>query len=1523
MRWMHLSDIHYNPNKEINRSTKQTRNKLINYIKDNQIEVDELFITGDFRNALAPCNNEQQLVDETIGFINNIANSVGISHPSHIHIVPGNHDLNRCELIPTLDEIRENYDWNDGNFEPNEYKQLISRFGFYNHIYNDLHYDEEPISTDKLLLHSSKCYSDYALVYLNTAISCGNDNDRGSLVIGNSELYSQLESIKSRNANIPIIVLAHHSQELFKPKEKAVIQKLFLDYNVMIYLCGDAHEISCGKINNVLEYISGCMTYDKDVHITFACGELLKNDHDITSYVWDSYSMQWGIYDTFNQHYKKVSNKKQILPESSVSLFLNDDWFEEQNKSQISNLGPRYSPKVNVETNFTQIFDFIAKNNFFKNDFIKKSDVTIQNLRKIENDEIKALTQQLIDEIKNLNLSADITTDFDKIASLIERAKKSIFDKILDVEKQNHPNSETIADLRKNLEIMDKITENYMEYLNSNEIKLANTPICILSGDGGIGKSHLIADTVEKRNVFHEKSVLLLGQHFNNIEHPFEQIIKLLNLDCSVDEMLIQFNEIGKQQSTRLIIFIDAINEGGGTTVWKSYLQGMILKINKYSYIGLVLSVRSHYIVSLYRDNKISELSVEVIHKGFALNGFEAAKKYFQHYDIKYNDVPLSNKDFYNPLFLKLFCETYKNQSVKSQDITLSKVYLNYIKEINRQIAEKCKYGEYMNAVKDVLELIARERYSKNNFSNIISIDTIVQIINGIEQKYKIHYSLLDEMLSLGILTKDINIYDDEERIFITFEKLEDYLYSEFLVSSIIKKGFVTFEVENKNISHRIDLMEFFSVLLAEKTDYEIFQVFTEDSSEIRNAFIGGLKWRQADSITKKTIEFINNTIVKYSYSFKSFVETLILLSTKKNHPLNAQLTANYIMSHSMPSRDALFIEIFDNAFQGDNSIIDSLLDWCLNKNNTVDHETIKLAAKMISLFFISPNNTLRDKSTKALISLLNGKTGILLETLEYYKDANDPYIMERVYAVAFGCVVREKDKAEIKSLALAIYENVFNKEDVYPNVLVRDYAKNVVDYAVSVLGHLDIDMIKIIPPYKSQFPTIPTDEEIEEYNIDSNSDQFKEHYYSQNSILHSMSVEYTRDGQPGGYGDFGRYVFQRYFDSWKQLEPNDLMNIAVKKVFDMGYDKEKHGKYDRNLRNNYQFTNKNERIGKKYQWIALYELAAQVSDNYKLEQHLYNDNNQTTIETYCKGSFEPPIRNIDPTISHAFFVKDTDFTPIHDDLYDISNKEVEEWISDLSDLPNSYSMLHKKKEDNEFILLNGWYKWAEEKQLGFEKYEQPQKDMWININCYIVKKDQLNKYVDTLKGENFIGKRLNEPTQSSMLFNREYYWSSANQELNKHNNGCVEIDRISNHNSKFNSLDKVLIPTYIYYSENQGDIDLRRSWYKPCDKLFNELNLKYGYEDTALYNSDGKLICFDSQELLNEDIGFFISKDIFFKYLEDNNYTCFWTILAQKQIIGGRRIVRSNFQNIIKSGLIYFDDSKNIVEHLKVFKSQ
>lgn len=427
--------------------------------------------------------------------------------------------------------------------------------------------------------------------------------------------------------------------------------------------------------------------------------------------------------------------------------------------------------------------------------------------------------------------------------------------------------------------------------------------------------------------------------------------------------------------------------------------------------------------------------------------------------------------------------------------------------------------------------------------------------------------------------------------------------------------------------------------------------------------------------------------------------------------------------------------------------------------------------------------------------------------------------------------------------------------------------------------GYFDAE--KITPPYNSRFPEIPSDEEIKTYKLDYNSESFRDYHWSQLAILNSMKVEYSRSGQPGGYGDFGRYTFQSYFYAWKQLHPIDLKNIAIKRIFELGYDVEKHGKYDRNCTDRvglrFQLGRK-ERIGKKYQWIALYELAAQVCDNYQMT--VYDNDIGEPHQEYCKGSFEPDIRNIDPTV-----LVTPGFDNLHIDIaafsYDIPNNSYEEWLADFSNTPAFEQCVKLQSGAHQYLLLTGEYDWKEAKRLGFRSYDLPRKDMWHQIRGYVVKNEYAESLICALSGVDFMGRWMPEAQSNSAMYNKEYYWSDAHTFFNNPYYCGLEWVNIDSDHLNCVFPEKVLIPVKQYYSERKGELNSLNSeiasiyWHKPCEEMYTKLQLKYlKGSNSAFVDGAGELVCFESSELIGNDTGFYIRYDKLLEFLKSSSYT-------------------------------------------------
>ena len=110
------------------------------------------------------------------------------------------------------------------------------------------------------------------------------------------------------------------------------------------------------------------------------------------------------------------------------------------------------------------------------------------------------------------------------------------------------------------------------------------------------------------------------------------------------------------------------------------------------------------------------------------------------------------------------------------------------------------------------------------------------------------------------------------------------------------------------------------------------------------------------------------------------------------------------------------------------------------------------------------------------MVSMLSVHMSALMRILKKFKNCDDPYVMERLYCVAYGCAMMCEDMIRLKELATYTYDVVFRDEMPPPNIMLRDYAKGIIEYALYKRAGLEIDTKKITPPYNSEwisdFPT-------------------------------------------------------------------------------------------------------------------------------------------------------------------------------------------------------------------------------------------------------------------------------------------------------------------------------------------------------------------------------------------------------------------------------------------------------------------
>jgi pentatricopeptide repeat protein len=291
------------------RGSAQLREKMPIYLSRLGIRVDAMFVTGDFRFARDQQDTDE-VADTSVVFLRRIAKSVGVDNARNIHIVPGNHDLGRYESDDDkkrLSSIRDKYSPERGQFVPEDVDFLMRRFSFFRRVCSKLYPDGSVWADNFQPMHKYLCNDGYSILYMNTAVTSNDNDERGKLVIGNNDLFFVLESVKAENPGCPIVVLAHHPMECFSKQEREAVISLLHDYPVPLYLCGDSHEIWPQKINETMHITMGSLKVETSVPPTFAIGELRSDGYvTVNAHFWCSRMNDWGPYTQFNQRIEAI-----------------------------------------------------------------------------------------------------------------------------------------------------------------------------------------------------------------------------------------------------------------------------------------------------------------------------------------------------------------------------------------------------------------------------------------------------------------------------------------------------------------------------------------------------------------------------------------------------------------------------------------------------------------------------------------------------------------------------------------------------------------------------------------------------------------------------------------------------------------------------------------------------------------------------------------------------------------------------------------------------------------------------------------------------------------------------------------------------------------------------------------------------------------------------------------------------------------------------------------------------------------
>jgi hypothetical protein len=337
-------------------------------------------------------------------------------------------------------------------------------------------------------------------------------------------------------------------------------------------------------------------------------------------------------------------------------------------------------------------------------------------------------------------------------------------------------------------------------------------------------------------------------------------------------------------------------------------------------------------------------------------------------------------------------------------------------------------------------------------------------------------------------------------------------------------------------------LIEAFAVQVPERVGKELIELVpsTQEFHTVIDAFIDSIMWRQPHSFSMDAaVAYINAHAIRDSYHHERLLNALLTVAVNPEHPFNADFLHQNLIRLEMADRDSWW-SIFLHNHYGTHDSVDRLIDWAWSpeKKDHIDNEPIRLCGVALTWFLTTSNRFVRDRATKALVNLLTKRLQVLQAVMEQFRTVNDLYVLERLFAVAYGCVLRSNKDDEVASTAQAVYDWIFCDSRPPVHILLRDYARGIIEYALHRGFKLDVDVAKVGPPYQSDWPSIPTKEEIEAYEIkdrpwswDSGNPS-----WSQNRIYHSVMAD-----------DFARYIIgtNTNWPSWLSLRINEPLWLS------------------------------------------------------------------------------------------------------------------------------------------------------------------------------------------------------------------------------------------------------------------------------------------------------------------------------------------------------------------------------------------
>ncbi len=873
----------------------------------------------------------------------------------------------------------------------------------------------------------------------------------------------------------------------------------------------------------------------------------------------------------------------------------------------------------------------------------------------------------LINELKNISQNCNLAIQ-NELSQLYEQVRAL---------KDHSDSKNTLEHKIYRLRKFEDAIEAVFSLSDSLKINLLHQKKLLILGEWGTGKTHLLCDLSKKKLDEDKPVIFMLAHKMTDTNDPFSDYLHNKKLENSTKRFLQKLNKFARKKETRAFIVFDGVNEGDRRK-WSTFLKELSSQIDHYKHIALIVSCRTPFEQIMF-TKKFRNNFIVAYHHGFSEIEFDAQLEFFSYYDIPAPTVPVLSNEFSRPLFLKVVCESLQKLSErvkkkKWKEIidgqrSFNHILESFVKKVSESLTKKYKFPNnyYWEIIKDnkaksiagVMAENARNYIFPHELISILKERT--QFTNSKVKQF------IQEMLTIGILSEDI-IWKDRNPhpIYrLPYEKFSDHIIARHLLEKIdyscystIKRSFYSnmqlgsfFVVDKHGYQYTFPsiaealMLEFPERLRTTNFECpkELYFWLPQKNKGITpliDTFVDGLCWRTSSSFSKDT-----SIIVKFILEHVSgdrrhrLLDALTSIATRSNHCWNAERLYNFLLKMTMKDRDLLWNEYIRNV--SSSSTVYKIPLW-LDRNSQLDIKggENKNLIVLMSLFLGTTHKGIRDQYTKALVYLgCKDPNNLFSHTLRIF-EFNDPYVIERMLAASYGCILKLQSKFIQKSIfrdvavkfAKNLYTLFFENNSPYYTThhLIRGYVWSILD----ILSKGKPKLSKIIksdiflPPYTRPSKINPANR------------------------IHLSDVESVQPALGMDFKNYtlGRLVKNRCNYDFANNEYRKMLKRVLWRIKDLGYSPKDFESIDKSISRQYWNQSNElvrvERYGKKYSWIAYFELYGEMQDKRIMDE---------------ENCFH---RCSDCSIDPSFPIQPDTWQPSFTSIFHASPTSIEFWLS-------------------------------------------------------------------------------------------------------------------------------------------------------------------------------------------------------------------------------------------------------------------